>query len=94
MAIASLVLYCFAKTFLLVRIFRGAELASILHMTYGEYYLFVGIIGIVACSLGFILGIRSRRSDKRRRMGIVGIVLNSIAMGGYSVYLLLFYTFH
>ena len=92
MAIASLVL---AVTAYLVNALLLDELRSILHMSQIETERISVIIVLVACISGLILGILSVRSNKRRRMGIVGIVLNSIGVGVASFFLaFILYAFH
>ena len=81
MAIASLVLFSLAAGL------------SILHTGQIDIERFSGIIALVASISGLILGIWSIRSNKRRRMGIVGTVLNSIAVPGTSFFLVLIYYF-
>ena len=88
MAIASLtlgVIACLA----MVNPFIFNELRSILNMREFDIIRILYIIVLVVCVLGLILGILSVRSDKRRRIGIVGIVLISIVMGVNSFFYLL-----
>ena len=94
MAIASLVLFLLAETVVLLLLFLGGELVSILNMGQIDTERFLVTMAFVASISGLILGIRSIRSDKRRRTGIVGTVLNSVAVGGASFLLVLVYTFH
>jgi hypothetical protein len=92
MAVASLVL---PVTAYLVNVFLLDEFRSILHMSQIVTERISAIIILVACISGLILGIRSVHSDKRRRMGIVGIVLNSIGVGVTSFFLaFILYAFH
>ena len=81
MAIASLALFPFAVTELLLDYSLMRELGSILHMQQIDIERFVFIIVLVASISGLILGIRSIHSRKRRIMGIVGTALNAIAVG-------------
>ena len=94
MAIASLALFLLAETVVLLLLFLGGELVSILHMGQIDVGRFLVTMAFVASISGLIVGIRSIRSDKRRRIGIVGTVLNPIAVGGASFLLVLVYTFH
>ena len=94
MAIASLALFLLAETIMLLLLFLGGDLVSILHMGQIDTERFLVTMAFVASISGLILGIRSLRSDKRRRIGIVGTVLNSVAVGGASFLLVLVYTFH
>jgi len=98
MAIASLALFLLAETIVLLLLFLGGELVwklvSILNMGQIDVERFLVTMAFAASISGLILGIRSIRSDKRRRMGIVGTVLNSVAVGGASFLLALFCAFH
>ena len=94
MAIASLALFLLAETIVLLLLFIGGELVSMLHMGQINIERFLVTMAFVASISGLMLGIRSIRSDKRRRIGIVGTVLNSVAVGGASFLLVLVYTFH
>jgi len=94
MAIASLALFLLAETVVLLLLFLGGELISMLHMGQIDIERFLVTMAFVASISGLILGIRSIRSGKRRRMGIIGTVLNSVAVGGASFLLVLFYTFN
>ena len=98
MAIASLALFLLAETVVLLLLFLGGELVwklvPILHMGQINIERFLITMAFGASISGLILGIRSIRSDKRRRIGIVGTVLNSVAVGGASFLLVLVYTFN
>jgi len=94
MAIASLALFLLAETVVLLLLFLGGELVSILHMGQIDIERFLVTMAFVAGISGLILGIRSIRSGKRRRIGIVGTVLNFVAVGGSSFLIVLVYTFH
>jgi len=91
MAIASLVLFSLAVTVLLVFGFLWGELMSILHMSQIEVERFFAIRAFAPSISGLILGIQSLRSGKRRKMGKVGTVLNSIAVGFTSFFLVIVY---
>jgi len=94
MAIASLALFLLAETVVLLLLFLGGELVSILHMGQIDIERFLVTMAFVAGISGLILGIRSIRSGKRRRIGIVGTVLNFVAVGCSSFLIVLVYTFH
>ena len=86
MPIASLVLFSFAVTELLLDYSLMRELGSILHMQQIDIERFIFIIVLVASISGLILGIRSIHSGKRRIMGIVGTALNAIAVGAAPLF--------
>jgi len=85
MAIASLTLGLIA-CLVIVNPFIFKELQSILHMREFDMMRISYIIVLVVCISGLTLGILSICLRRRRRMGIVGTVLNSIVIGVYSFF--------